>query len=145
MGGRCAASGCGRFVRSGEQWCRRHAGGDALVDVAGEADEAEQRRRTIKAAVRQRLAAGEYRGLFGAGLGRALAEAATERGLADEIGVLRITLARLLIEEEDLGRLATSVARVAGVAIQAARAHQAITADDKHGLEDVLTALLAEA
>jgi hypothetical protein len=77
--------------------------------------------------------------LFPPPLGEVLAQAAAERPLVDEIGALRVTLARLLAEEEDPSKLAAGVARIAGVAIQAARAQQAIGGD----AGDELGALLA--
>lgn len=58
-----------------------------------------------------------------------LEQAATERKLIDEVGALRITLTRLLLEEDDVGRLATSVARVAAVAVRAAQIRSAIATE----------------
>ncbi len=75
------------------------------------------------------MEAASYRNLLGEALGTVLSEAASERSLVDEIGALRVTLARLLVEEDDIGRLATNVARVAAVAVQAARAQAAITTE----------------
>ncbi|MDQ3692155.1 MAG: hypothetical protein M3464_00810 [Chloroflexota bacterium] len=117
MAGRqCGMPGCGRFVRAGETWCGRHQedGGEEPVGAPAGAE------------FRRRLQAASYRELFGAALVTVLAQAAAERPLADEIGALRVTLARLLVEEEDVGKLATSVARVAAVAVQAARVQSAL-------------------
>ncbi|MBA2597062.1 MAG: hypothetical protein M3Q50_09490 [Chloroflexota bacterium] len=70
---------------------------------------------------RARLAAGNYDAVLGRGLRNSLRDAATDTGLETEIGALRLTLARLLQEETNPSRLAAGVARVAGVAVQAAR------------------------
>ena len=80
----------------------------------GEIDEetAEERRRRAAAEFRARVAGGEYRGLFDHRLGEIMAQAGRDRGLADEIGALRVALARLLAEEEDAGKLALGIARI---------------------------------
>jgi hypothetical protein len=77
--------------------------------------------RAVLARFRQRLRAGNYDALLGHGLRRTLQGAAADAGLEAEIGALRLTLIRLLNEEHDPSRLAASVARIAGVAVQAAR------------------------
>lgn len=121
MGRRCAMAGCGRFVAAGETWCGRHL----AEELTGDEREATRE----GSGFRQRLEAASYRTLLGEALGTVLTEAASERSLVDEIGALRVTLARLLVEEDDVGRLATNVARVAAVAVQAARAQAAITTE----------------
>lgn len=78
-----------------------------------------------------RLATGDYDALLGAGLREALRGAAADDGLEAEIGALRLALARLLQEEGDPSRLATGVARVAGVAVQAARLRRVPGAGDE--------------
>ncbi|MCA9877143.1 MAG: hypothetical protein KC442_05165 [Thermomicrobiales bacterium] len=70
------------------------------------------------------LAAGDFAALLDAGLREALHRAAAEAGLEAEIGALRLALAVLLQEERDPSRLASGVARVAAVAVQAARLRQ---------------------
>ncbi|MGH2615542.1 MAG: hypothetical protein ACRDJC_09910 [Thermomicrobiales bacterium] len=120
---RCAARGCGRWTRAGEAFCRRHGsggGGEAPDDDGG---------RDRLAIFRARLAAGDYDAVLGPGLRGALRGAAADPGLDAEIGALRLALARLLDEERDASRLATGVARVAGVAVQAARLRQGHDAD----------------
>jgi hypothetical protein len=95
-------------------YCRRHGGhGDAGDD--GDQDEDRQ------AAFRARLAAGDFDAVLGPGLREVLRGAAADPGLDAEIGALRVALARLLEDERDASRLAAGVARVAGVAVQAAR------------------------
>jgi hypothetical protein len=46
-----------------------------------------------------------------------------DRGLEEEIGALRIVLARVLAGEDDLHRLAMNVARIAQANVHAVRAH----------------------
>ncbi len=93
---------------------------------------------------RRRLKQGDYQSLFEGRLKEVIAQAAAERSLTDEIGALRFVLARLLAEEEDVTKLATSVARVATVAIQAARTQRAISGELADGLTEALTQILTE-
>ena len=143
---RCATPGCGRFVARGRMWCARHAAGvdgevelRKLTDLAGPAELDER-----AAEFERRLARGDYRYLFGEVLREIIRQAANEPGLADEIGVLRIVLARLLVEERDPKQLAMSVSKVAAVAIQAARAQRAITGEQAAGLTNAITQMLID-
>ena len=115
-GRRCEEPGCGRFVRSGARGCVRH----------GEAVDAEE---PEEPGFRERLGAASYQELLGETLRAVLTQAAADRSLGDEIGALRVTLARLLVEEEDAGKLAANVARVAAVAVQAARVQSAMATE----------------
>ena len=135
---RCATPGCGRFVRRGATWCRVHEDGEAgtLATVLAESEQA--------AEFRRRLDEGDYRRLFDAKLKEVIGQAAAERGLADEIGALRVVLARLLLEEEDLSRLVSGVARLASVTVQATRAQRAIVGDQADGLTEAIAQILAE-
>ena len=94
------------------------------------------------AAFRARLESGDYRALLGRRLGEVMAEAAGEAGVADELGALRIVMARLLTEEDDLMVLAPLIARIASVSIQAARAQRAISGQLADSLTEALTAVL---
>ncbi len=71
-------------------------------------------------------------------------QAAAEGGVADELAILRIVMARLLAEEEDPVTLATTISRLAAVSIQAARAQRAINGQLAEGLTDAITTILAE-
>jgi hypothetical protein len=138
---RCATPGCGRFVGRGAAWCRVHGdkGTEAAEFGAGGGE------RTAGAAeFRRRLDAGDYRRLFDEKLKEVIAQAAGERGLADEIGALRVVLARLLLEEEDLSKLVAGVARLASVTVQAARAQRAIVGEAADGLTEAIAQILAE-
>jgi hypothetical protein len=111
-----------------------------IVDVVDEPGEIDER----AAEFERRLAQGDYRHLFGQVLREIVEQAAGEPGLADEIGVLRVVLARLMVEERDPKQLAESVSRVAAVAIQAARAQRAISGEQAEGFTNAVTQILME-
>jgi hypothetical protein len=117
---RCAARGCGRWTRAAERFCARHGPSDAEDNQEQRGDEPGRG----LAAFRDRLKAGDYDAMLGPGLRGTLRGAAEDAGLEAEIGALRLVLVRLLEEEQDPSRLAAGVARVAGVAVQAARLRQ---------------------
>ena len=114
---RCAARGCGRWTGAGAEFCCRH-GQD---HDPGEDEDADSDR---LATFRARVAAGDYDAVLAPGLREVLRGAAADPGLDAEIGAMRLALARLLDEERDASRMAVGVARVAGVAVQAARLRQ---------------------
>ncbi|HEU5431124.1 MAG TPA: hypothetical protein VFU81_05645 [Thermomicrobiales bacterium] len=109
MGGRrCAHPGCGRFVKQDAIWCGRH-GDAARRDLA------------------ERTAPARDGGVDAAGIEERLARAAADPGLDEEIGAVRVTLLRLLRDEDvDPLKLALAVARLAAVAVQAAKARQTL-------------------
>ena len=113
---RCAARGCGRWARAGETLCGRHGMGPELGSDDGGGDR--------MAAFRARLAAGNADALVRPELREGLRVVAADAGVEAEVGALRVALARLLEEEGDASRLAAGVARVAGVAVQAAKLRQ---------------------
>jgi hypothetical protein len=102
------------------------------------------RRRAAATAFRARLEAGDYRELFGGRLGELMARAAEEAGVTPELGALRIVMARLMEEEDDLIELAPLIARIASVSIQAARVQRAISGQLAESLTEALTSILAE-
>lgn len=137
---RCQAPGCGRFVRAGAAYCGNH---NPFTDV----EEVLAGQPELRSKFRERLEQGEYAALFDDHLSKVMHQAAmavAERGLVDEIGALRLVLARLLMEEDDLSKLAANVTRVASVAVQAARAQRAISGDVAQGLTSALTQILTE-
>src|SRR5687768_12163029 len=89
VSGRCEEAACGRFVRTGDRRCARHRGLDD--EEAG----------APAPRFWQRLDAASYQALLGEALRAVLTQAAADRSLGDEIGALRVTLARLLVEEDD--------------------------------------------
>ena len=83
---------------------------------------------------RERLARGDYRSLLDPELWEVIATAGAELGLTNEIGVLRMVLMRLVLEERDPSRLAQNTARIAGVLVQAERAQRALSGEMADGL-----------
>lgn len=145
-GRRCAAPGCGRFVAAGEAWCRRHAdgsGGGFGADPFGEGGA--DGREAAGSPFLERVQAGEYRALGEPGLAETVARAGEPRGLATEIGMVRVALARLLEEEPDAGKFAAGVARLVAVAVQAARAEQSAAGAGADGDVAMLLAALRRA
>jgi hypothetical protein len=94
------------------------------------------------AAFRARLESGDYRALLGKRLGEVMAEAAREAGVGDELGALRVVMARLLTEEDDLEVQARLVARIASVSIRAARTQRGISGQLADSLTEALTSVL---
>ncbi len=140
MTARCQTPRCGRYVHAGAAHCDKHDRSESGERRIGANDEAFARFQEL-------LSQGEYAGFFDDRLievMRQAAQAMSDRGLTEEIGALRVVLSRLVKEEKDLTKLASSVTRVASVAIQAARTHRAITGDAAQGLTSALTQILAE-
>jgi hypothetical protein len=171
---RCAGPGCGRFVGGGAIWCRRHAGAaggtgaggaaggfagragaanagdDALARYLGQGQDQDQDQDRdqgddgVRVRFLARVRAGEYRALAEEGLAETVARAAQGPGLAAEIGMVRVALARLLEEEPDAGRFATGVARLVAVAVQAARVERAGAGAEDADLAALVAALRRE-
>jgi hypothetical protein len=93
---------------------------------------------------RARIEEGDYRRLLGAALHTVIQQASAAPGLDDEIGMLRVVLARLLVEEDDPAKLASGASRIAHVAVQAARARHALRGDQAENLTDAIAAILTE-
>ena len=130
---RCAAPGCGRFSRTGRSYCSRHQPSDDPQrddDGANLGDAG-------AAAFRARLATGDYETVVGPELRRVLQGALVAPDLEEELGAVRVSLARLIHEERDPSRLAAGVARLTSVAVQAARLRQSGNAE-----ADTITAIL---
>lgn len=64
--------------------------------------------------------------------------------LADEISALRLVLARLLAEEEEPARLATSIPRVVDAVVRAVRAQRVISGAMAEGFTEAVTQVLVE-
>ena len=138
-GGRCAEPGCGRFVGRREVFCGRHADGAAVEEAGGSAGRAAESGAGVPAGDGREVAPRLGGEGPGARLAAALARAAADPGLDEEVGALRLTLARLLREEEaDPLKVATAVARLAAVGVQAARTRRALAED---GPDDLLAAV----
>ncbi len=149
---RCGAPGCTNFARWQTAFCAAHKGeairrpdaaaGESFAERTAREDA--ERRAEAARVFRERLEAGDYRGLFGERLTGLMTQAAAESGVDDEIAILRIVMARLMAEEDDPVTLARTISRVAAVSIQAAKARRAINGQLAEGLTDALTAILAD-
>ena len=138
-GGRCAEPGCGRFVGRREVFCGRHADGAAVEEGRGAGGAAGGTGAGVPAGDGREAAPRRGGEGPGARLAAALARAAADPGLDEEVGALRLTLARLLREEEaDPLKVATAVARLAAVGVQAARTRRALAED---GPDELLAAV----
>jgi len=140
---RCTSAGCSRFAVHGHLVCSRHMQTPGLIqpqphrygkDTGDPGDY-----------YRARLAQAEsYRDLLGPKLSRLMREAAEEQNLTDEIGMLRIVMARVMDEEHDPVRLANAVARLTNVAVMAMRTQRALSGELTDSLTDALTQILLE-
>ncbi len=144
---RCQASRCNRFIRAGDVFCARHrVTGEVSASPSGSSRSVPAE--TIEpVGFHERLEAGSYRALYDDPIANVMHQAAVmvaEQGLIDELGALRIVLARIVMEEQDLTRLAANVTRVAHVAVQAARAQRVISGATAEGLMNALTQVLIE-
>jgi hypothetical protein len=114
-------------------------------DPAG-AEPAEHNERADRAAAFAALLEhGEYRALFGQHIDAIFAQAARqleESGLGDEIGALRVVLARLMAEEQDIDRLALNVSRIVSVAVKVAQTQHALTGQSTEAMADELKRLI---
>jgi hypothetical protein len=104
---------------------------------------AEARQATRPAAERRRIPNFEQQ------IEEVVARFATEAGLeqeslSEEIGALRIVLARLLAEEDDPARLATSIPRVVDTVVRARRAERSISGARAESLTQAVTQVLIE-
>ncbi len=147
----CQASRCNRFVRAGAVFCSRHQDGGetTAVPTPKPSPETSATRLDPVEPIRfqERLEARSYKALYDDPIANVMHQAAAmvaEQGLLDELGALRIVLARLVMEEQDLSRLAANVTRVAHVAVQAARAQRVISGAAAEGLTNALTQVLIE-
>lgn len=148
---RCQKHGCGRFTPAGDAFCSLHRDGDEATAGSSPSPSPKVPASTVdpdaSIGFQERLEARSYEALYDGPIANVMHQAAAmvaEKGLLDELGALRIVLARLVMEEQDLTRLATNVARVAHVAVQAARAQRVISGAAAEGLTNALTQILIE-
>lgn len=90
----------------------------------------------------------EARALFArrveAVLSRLQSSAVEPESLAEEIGALRLVLARLLAGEEDPARLASSIPRIVDTTVRAIRTQRTLSGTLAESLTEALTQLLIE-
>jgi hypothetical protein len=93
------------------------------------------------------LQAGSVEPLLASGIARIIAEAGAgsgNEGIAEVLGTLRVVLARLVTEEQDLDALTRNVSRITSILIRAARVQHQITSQDAASIVDALAVILAE-
>ena len=140
-GRRCARPGCRAWAVRGTAYCRWHQGDAGIV---GE--------RSAGHAVRSAFSDGRRDNVLGPLIEERLADVlATLSGrgdtgdLLDEaIAALRVVLAKVLAEEEDAGRLATSIPRIVDSVVRAVRARRAVSGAVAEDLTEALTQILIE-
>ncbi len=129
-GRRCEFPGCRAWAMREERLCRAHL----PRHFAPPSDERHPSRE--RSEIERRV---------DAIVSRVASETGLEReSLADEIGALRVVLARLLTEEEDATRLATSIPRVVDAVVRAVRAQRAISGEVAESLTGAVTQVLMD-
>ena len=124
----CQRAGCRAWAMRGQDFCRAH---QTVLDRAvarqnGSTDELISRR--IASIL---LRAG-------------VPEQDRAPPLDDEIGALRLVLARVLETEEDPRQLASSIPRIVDALVRATRAQRQVQGDQAEGLTEALTQVLIE-
>jgi hypothetical protein len=106
----------------GGDYCWAHRPGEREPPAASE---------VLRARIEERVAA-------------VLAQAGNPQPLTEEIGALRLVLARVLAEEDDPGRLASSIPRIVDTVVRAMRAQHALSGAMAEHLTEALTQVLLE-
>lgn len=142
-GKRCRRPGCRNWAMRGRAYCWPHR--------ADEGSEGRGEERVGEQDTGTGLGAGssvETRHLFvrrvDAALSRLESTMAGPESLADEIGALRLVLARLLVAEEDPARLASSIPRIVDATVRAMRAQRTLSGALAESVTEALTQLLIE-
>jgi hypothetical protein len=125
----------------GVEQCRAH---QPATDQASPPGSTGERRDRAAEVFQQRLERGSYRDLFDQRIASVIERAGSEGSLNDEIGALRLVLARVLAEEEDPVRLATSIPRIVDAVVRAVRAQRTLSGTMAEDLTEALTQMLIE-
>jgi hypothetical protein len=134
-GRRCEYPGCRAWAVRGEGLCRAHLGRGRRSAITGKPDD-ERLSPRVRAVLEQRI--DEV-------VSRFVSDASLEReSLTEEIGALRVVLARLLVEEDDPTRLALSIPRVVDAVVRAIRAQRSISGEMADSLTAAVTQVLIE-
>ena len=123
------------------------APGDGAGSDFAEDKEGRERRRVAGERFRKRLARGDYRALVDGRLGEVMGQAAREAGVEEEVGALRVTLARLMDElagADDPLPVSLAIARVANAAVRAQRARAVVGSQDQREFDEALRFVLTE-
>src|SRR5690606_22687257 len=130
----CARSGCRAWAMRGREYCRAHQtqrdrAGPSTDPVTPSGDDAPSDR---------------YRSIVERRVLDLLGPAPPEGSLAEEIGALRLVLARVLEAEDDPARLAASIPRIVDVTVRAVRAQRTLGGATAENLTEALTQVLLE-
>lgn len=140
-GRRCARPGCRAWAMRGRAYCWAHRAAREPADAAETSTSA-----SVGAGVGVSME--ETRALFArrveAVLNRLQSASAEPESLAEEIGALRLVLARLLAGEDDPARLASSIPRIVDTTVRAIRAQRTLSGALAESLTEALTQLLIE-
>lgn len=121
----CVVEGCGRRAERGSVVCGDHRetalGEQTDREIATLARrltalaklESTEERREAARVFRQQVARGDYATLFASRMVQMLEEAGAENSLRREMGMLRMGMMRVMLEEEDPSRMAHALAKLA--------------------------------
>ena len=145
--------GCELQVGRGELLCREHRRSEwgrevaaAFREVMGHAVEAAKdggrQREKAQELFRRRVSRGDYGGLFDKPVRKILGQGATEKSLDQELGVLRMMMARLVLEDDDPVRQALGLSRVRAAAARVLEQSSMVVQTDT--LQDWIHKVLTE-
>lgn len=125
-GRKCVVDGCGRVAAVGSVVCAEHrdtALGEQTdreimkmtqrLEAMARYEEGEEKREAMRQ-FRRQVMRGDYAALFSSEMVRALAEEGKGYGLREEIGMMRVAMMRLMLEEENPSRMAHGMAKLSG-------------------------------
>lgn len=148
MGGqRCARLGCRAWAMRGRSYCRMHQRQEQVEQEPSidDSDDGEENRDLAadslpESPIPPDLVTARVEAL----LGEIRETEGSELTLREEIGVLRLVLARVLAEEPDLNRQAASVPRIINTVIRAAQAQRLLAGTKSEAITEALTQILIE-
>ncbi|HLI50300.1 MAG TPA: hypothetical protein VKU87_00805 [Thermomicrobiaceae bacterium] len=146
MGGqRCARPGCRAWAMRGRSFCRAHRRQEQDGSDAELADREEGRDPAVFESLPESLISPNLVTTQVEALLTKIREIeGSELTLREEIGVLRLVLARVLAEEPDLNRQAASVPRIINTVIRAVRAQRLLAGVKSEAITEALTQILIE-
>ena len=131
-GRRCRQPGCRAWAMRGRAYCWPHRANEEAGDAGEQPSEFTPETRAL------------FARRVDAALSRLESTAAGPESLADEIGALRLVLARLLAAEDDPARLASSIPRIVDTTVRALRAQRTLSGTLAESVTEALTQLLIE-
>lgn len=151
---RCRVLGCTGFAQRQSSLCAVHkryvdsappAGDDEADRFADRVRRQEAEARAAAAAeFRERLATGRYGDLLGDRLGGLVKEASAAAGVGDELGMLRLVFAELMLGDVDLETKVKLMSRLSNAIFAAAKVQRLLTGQLADGLTDAITTILLE-